>query len=194
MESAHSLDGHDRTGDQGEGGERDGIGGGDEGALGGEEIHVGAAGGASVGLGVEAAVQRVPVLALAGRAHGEGGHGGLGPVVGDAVCDGEAGAAARAIGERVVVAPVGLVQDLAQAVFAGGEVGRDGDAPLGRSAALFDHELRRGLLGDGVTAKLLHPGQRRGVHRKAALEVIEGRRSAEGLDGHARSVVADSAR
>ena len=90
-----------------------------------------AAGGAGVGLRVEAAVERVAVLARAGRAHPEGRHGGGGPVVGRAERDGEARAAGGAVGEGVAVPAVGRVGHLAQAVRAGGEI-RAGWPPAAR--------------------------------------------------------------
>ena len=86
------------------------------------------AGRAGVGLGVEAPVARVVVLGRAGVAHGEAGHGGGGPVVGDAQRDGEARAAVGAVGEGVAVAAVGRVGELGRAGRAGGQVGADGDA------------------------------------------------------------------
>ena len=73
---------------------------------------------AGVGLGVEAAVGRVLVLGAAGGAHGKAGHRGQRPVVGDAAHDREARPAVGAVDERVAVAAVGGVEQLAQAVRA----------------------------------------------------------------------------
>ena len=80
--------------------------------------------GAGVGLRVEAAVGRVRVLARARRAHGEGRHGRARAVVGNAARDGEARAAVRAVDERVAEAAVGGVEELREALRAGGGVGR----------------------------------------------------------------------
>ena len=71
-----------------------------------------AAGGARIGLGVEAPVGGVVVFGAAGRAHGEPGHGRLRPVVGRAVEDAEPRAAVGAVGQRIGEAAVGGVADL----------------------------------------------------------------------------------
>ena len=76
--------------------------------------------GAGVRLGVEAAVGRVVVLGLAGRAHPKPAIVVERPVVGDAADDREARAAVGAVDERVAVAAVGGVEQLGQAVGAGG--------------------------------------------------------------------------
>ena len=78
-----------------------------------------------VRLGVKAPIQRVVVLRLALRAHDEVPHGGQRAVVGNVGDDSEARAAIGAIGERVTVTAVGRVQQFAQAIGAGGDVGRD---------------------------------------------------------------------
>ena len=88
--------------------------------------HVRPARRTGVGLGVEATVGGIVVLAPAGRAHGEAGHRGGGPVVGHARHDRVAGAAAGAVGERVAVAAVGRVHHLGEAVGAGRGVDADG--------------------------------------------------------------------
>ena len=79
--------------------------------------------GAGVGLGMKAPVARIVVLRLAGRAHVEGGHGGVGAIVGDIANDGVARAAVGAIGERVAEAAVGGRGEIAEAIVAGGHVG-----------------------------------------------------------------------
>ena len=66
--------------------------------------------------------RRVVVLRLAGRAHGEAGHGRGRAVVRDRAHDRVAGAAVGAVGERVAVASVGRVVDLGEARRAGGGV------------------------------------------------------------------------
>ena len=79
--------------------------------------------GAGVGLGVEAAVRGVIVLVPALGAHLEAGHRGRGPVVRNRAGYGEAGPTVGAVGERVAVAAVRWVEDLPQALLAGGDVG-----------------------------------------------------------------------
>ena len=81
------------------------------------------AGKAGIGLRVKPAVERVGVLACTCRAHGEGAHGGLHAVVGEAADDGEARAAVGAVDKRVMVPVVRRVEELAQAVIAGGDIG-----------------------------------------------------------------------
>ena len=80
---------------------------------------------AGVGLGVEAAVERIVVLGLAGGAHGEARHRGLRPVVGDAAGDGEARAAVGAVEKGITEAAVAGVEKLAEAIRTGGGVGGD---------------------------------------------------------------------
>jgi hypothetical protein len=94
---------------------------------------------------VEAAVGRIAVLALTGRAHGEAGHGCARPVVGDARDDGEPRPAIRAVDERVAVAPIRRVEQLGEAVTAGGRVRRDQCVSFPAGVAGRDREAR--LLG-----------------------------------------------
>ena len=101
---------------------------------------------AGVGLGVEAAIGGVVVFGLAGGAHWETGHGGLGAVVGDAAGDGEAGAAVCAVEEGIAVASVGGVEQLAEAVGAGGGVGGDAGAD---AAEILAGEDAEGGVADG---------------------------------------------
>ena len=77
------------------------------------------AGRAGVRLGVEAAVAGSSYSARQRRAHREARHRRQRPVVGDAADDREPRAAVRAVDERVAVAAVGGVEQLAQAVVAG---------------------------------------------------------------------------
>ena len=80
--------------------------------------------GAGVRLGVEAAVGGILVFGAAGGAHRETPHRGAGAVVGQVLDDAVARAAVRAVDERIAVAAVGGIEQLAQAVVAGGEVGQ----------------------------------------------------------------------
>ena len=88
------------------------------------KLQVRAAYRAGVRLGVEASIQGVLVLGPARVAHREVLHGRVGPVVGQALNDAEARAAVGAVGERVEVATVGGVEQLMQAIGAGGYVGQ----------------------------------------------------------------------
>ena len=98
------------------------------------------AGRAGVGLGVEAAVGGIVVLALAFGAHLEAGHRGRGPVVRNRAGYGEAGTTVGAVGERVAVAAVRGVEDLPQALFAGGDIRRYERPPPDALPALLDPE------------------------------------------------------
>jgi len=128
MESADAFDGEDFSGGKTVYTGFDGVFDGEDFAQGVSEGDLRAALPAGVGLGVEAAVGGVVVFSLAGGAHGERGHGGLGAVVGDAAGDGEARAAVGAVEERVAVAAVGEVEEFAEAVGASGGVGGNAGA------------------------------------------------------------------
>jgi len=130
---------------------------------------------AGVRLGVKAAVQRVVVFRLAGRAHGEGAHGGHRPVVGHGFDDGVARPAVGAVGEGVAVAAVGRVQDFRQAVGAGGHVRRDQGCP-GVGGAVADGEGRERLAVKGQRCDR-HPvdaGQGRRFRPDRPLEGLQG--------------------
>ena len=108
--------------------------------------------GAGDWLGVEAPVERVLVLAAAVGAEREAGHRRVRPVVGDGADDREPGPALRAVDERVAMAAVGRVEQLPQAVVAGGDVGRN-QRRAARRRARLDRErglatARHGLRGD----------------------------------------------
>jgi hypothetical protein len=82
------------------------------------------AGGAGVRLGVEAPGRRIGVFTQAEGALRERRHAGLGTVVGELAGQREARAALGAVDEGVAMAPVGRIEQLAQARVAGRAVGR----------------------------------------------------------------------
>ncbi len=141
---------------------------------------------ARVGLRVEAAVERVAVLAGAALAHGEVLHRRALAVVGQLLDDGEARPAVRAVDERVAVAPVVGVEQLAHAVVARGQVGRHERGLLHRAgvreADLEGVEvLQRNLLER-------HFFDARGGRRVLGQlddELVEQLRLALGMDEHA---------
>jgi hypothetical protein len=145
---------------------------------------------AGVGLGVEAAVGRVLVLPPAVGTHGEGGHGGGRPVVGDGPDDRVAGPAVRAVDERVAEPAVGGVVELPPAVVARGHIHADRHRRGARHPAVHDAE------GAGVAtrrpARHVHRGDRgergRLVHEPAA-ELVERGGVALDLGQHAEAVV-----
>src|SRR5215204_2584892 len=159
-----------------------------------EQPYLRSAAGTGVGLGVEASVGGILVLAAAVGAHGKARHRSRGPVVRDHAGDGEARAAVRAVGERVTVTPVRGVQKVGQAIVAGCDVRRDEGLPAESLPALLDTELyvperRERLPEDG-----LDHGQGRGVLLEPAHKAFEFLRSALDLDVDALSVVADHSR
>ena len=141
MESADAFDGHDFAGDEAVDSLRQPdrlrrIGA--PSAV--DEPELRAAVPAGIGLGVEAAVEWIVVLGLAGGAHFEARHRGLRAVVGDAAGDGEARAAVGAIEKWIAVAAVGGIEQFAQAVGAGGGVGGNAGAHAAEDFAGDDAE------------------------------------------------------
>ncbi len=127
--------------------------------------------GTPIGCGVEAAVGRILVLAATGGAQRKPGHRRAGAVVGNVRDDGEARPAVGAVDERVAVAAVGRVEQLAQAVGAGGTSGETGVArACGRVVARDDREggVRRRRAADGSPPSRRHgraPAARRAAPR-----------------------------
>jgi hypothetical protein len=74
---------------------------------------------------MEAAVGRIGILARTRGAHREPGHGGERAIVRNAANDREARAAARAVDEPGPVVAVAGIEELAEAVIAGRDVGGD---------------------------------------------------------------------
>src|SRR5205807_7633377 len=100
------------------------------------EVGLGAAGGAGVGLGVEAAVQGIVVFCLAGGAHGEDAHGGLVAIVGDILDDCEAGATVGAVDKGIMITSICGIEEFSKAVVAGGGIRRDERVALGTGLAM----------------------------------------------------------
>ena len=121
---------------------------------------------ARVRLRVEAAVARVGVLAPARRAHLELAHGGARPVVGNVQNDGVARPAVSAIGEGIKIAPVGRVEQLAEAVAAGCQVGQHGRGSFGARVAGQDLKPREA----GRRQPTDFPGQHHGRHGLLAIQ------------------------
>ena len=158
-------------------------------AAGPGQRHARAAVRAGVRLGVKTPVRRVVVLGPAGRAHREAGHCGVRPVVGDVAHDREAGAAVGAVGERVAKAPVGGVEQLGEAVGAGGAVGRDRGARLAAGRALPDREAELAELLERLGHHPLDRGERRRLGGQAGEEALDRLARGLDLDHHAARVV-----
>src|SRR5918992_275930 len=159
-----------------------------------EQPYLRSAYGAGVGLGVEAAVGGILVLAAAVGAHSKARHRSRGPVVRNRAGDGETRTTVRAVGERVAVAPVRGVQKLSQAIFARSDIRRDERLTTQPIPALLDAELavperRERLPEDG-----LDHGQGRGVYFQRAHEASELLRRALDFDADTLSIVADRPR
>ena len=110
------------------------------------EVQVWSALGAGVGLGVEASVGGVVVFRLAGGAHFEGGHGGVGAIVGDGFNNGVSRSAISAVDKGIAKASVGGIKQFGETIGAGVGVGSDLGFLFGLGAAGFDDET---LLGAG---------------------------------------------
>ena len=197
MEAAQPLHGDDRPVEQRPGGGLDVVPGLEPArrlAPGVHERHARAALRTGVGLRVEAPVAGVLVLGPAGRAHLEAGHRGVRPVVGDVSHDREARPAVGAVGERVAKAAVGGIEQLGEAVGAGGAVGRNRGARLPVARALADREAELA----GVLERLGHHAfdvrQRRRLRGQPLEEALDRLRRRLDLHHHAARVVVHVAR
>ncbi len=118
---------------------------------------------ARIGLRMETPVSRVVVLRLAGRAHLETRHRGLRPVVRNAPRDREPRPAVGAVQERIAIAPVGGIEQLAQTVGAGGRIRRNPRAHLPAHLAGHNPEPRLSLWRRLADRHRVDPRQRRSL-------------------------------
>jgi len=116
--AAEALDGNDLAAQQARQGFGDGV------ARHIPQRELRTAYGTGIRLRMEAAVGRVVVFAPAGRAHFKSRHAGVRPVVGQMARQRIARAAMRAVDEGVAPAAVGGIEQLGEAVRAGGGIGR----------------------------------------------------------------------
>ena len=145
---------------------------------------------AGVGLGVEAAVGRVDVFGRAGAAHGKVGHACCGPVVGQAADNREARAAVGAVDEGVAVAAVGRVEELADAIVAGGQVGRYEGRLFGCGVVgIADLEIGEAFQGHFGHRDLLHAGGGGRLFGNSHHEFVDVLFLAFGMDMHAVDAV-----
>ena len=141
---------------------------------------------AGIGLGVEAAVERIGVLGGALLAHGEGRHGRGHPVIGQVVDDGEARPAVRAVDERIPVAAIVGVEQLAHAVLARGKLGRDERRLFyGIIVGKADLEAVEVLQGHFLDVDLLYAGRGRRIVRELHDELVHQLALALGMNVHA---------
>src|ERR1035438_1367432 len=140
---------------------------------------------------MEAAIQRIVVFGLAGRAHCELHHGGLRPVVRDAACDREARAAVGAVGECVAIPTVRGVEKLAQAVRAGGGVGGDARTNLACYLTRYNQETRFAFHSQLLRCNGIDSGQWRGFHSQACEEGVDVMGRTLDFDGDSVRIVSD---
>ena len=147
---------------------------------------------AAHGLGVVAAVGRVPVLGLARLAQIEGRHRRALSVIRQVPHNGVAGPAVRAAGEGVPVpAPAGI-RDLGQARRAGGDIGRHGAGDRARPGrARRQREATLTLdCGEIGGANRVHPSQRGSLVGDPRFELFQVGSAALDLAPHSVVVVA----
>ena len=149
---------------------------------------------AGVGLRVEAAVGRIVVLGLAGRAHFEARHRGLRAVVGNAARDGEARAAVGAVEEGIAVAAIVGIEQFAQAIGAGGGVGGNAGRDAGRGPRWRRCGSRFRRLGASSRTATESMRERGGAsaRRRRRKDSMRCGRPFD-FDGHAARIVADEA-
>jgi len=154
-----------------------------------DEVGLGAAGGAGIGLGVEASVQRIFVFCLAGGAHGEDAHGGLVAIVGDVLDDREAGATVGAVDKGIMITSICGIKEFAKAVVAGGGIRRDERVALGASLAMGNDEGGLVTWLYRLDDERIDACQGRRLLAQGTLEAIERIRRSLDLDGYAGAVV-----
>ncbi len=148
MEPTQALGGDDETAPDGFGGGAQGvIAGGQDEAGGTPELETGAASGTGVGLGMETAVAGVVEFGLAQRTEWEAVHGSVGAVVREGLDDAEAWAAMGAIGEGIAETAIGRIEDFAQAIGTGGDVGQHESGRLTGGVAGADDKA---LAAEGI--------------------------------------------
>ncbi len=170
-----------------------GIGGWNLSSIRRDEPDMRAADGAGVGLRVKAAVGGVVVFSLAGRAHFEARHGGLRAIVGDAARDGEARAAVGAVEKRIAVATVIGIKQLAQAVGAGGRVGRNAGGDVAARITQDDAKFLLLSWGNVAMGHAIDARERWGFGAQAHEKNFNTDGRALDLDGDAAGIVADGA-
>jgi len=143
---------------------------------------MGAAGRTGVGLGVEAPVGRIVVLGLAGLAHPEIPHGRPRTVIGDIFDDGEPRSAVRAVDEGISVPPVPGIEQLGEAVLAGGMIRRQKLVGLQAVAAFEDPEPFVAVKKALFDPDPVYASQRRRPHAKVRNEALHLVRRAGHLD------------
>ena len=145
---------------------------------------------AGIGLCVKATVEWIGILCGAGGAHGETVHRCGRSVIRQRSDDGKAWAAVGAVDKGVVIASVGGIEQLAQTIVAGGDIGRDERRV--RGLVLRRHNVKALLIGSAPAARLqirnidsLNASCRRRMLRKRGNKSIERIGQSVRLDMHA---------
>ena len=142
METAEALDGNDLPFPQRLLGKRNRVAG-YRIAVGIQKAQRRPADRTAVRLGMIASVFNVVILAVAVRAHGKSFHGGLRPVIGHILDDGQPRAAVCAVDEGIAVTPVLRVQQFPQAVRADGDVRGNKRVAFSLALALNNGKVRK---------------------------------------------------
>jgi hypothetical protein len=148
---------------------------------------------AGIGLGVESPVRRVFILPAAHRAHGEGGHGRLVPVIGDVFDNGEPGAAESAVDEGIAVTEVPGIEEFCQARFAGRHIRGDQGKPLRGPFTLSNLKERVSLRFERAGFQGFDSSKRGSPFRQPPEETVESFIVSLGIDEHAFFIVQDPA-
>ena len=145
---------------------------------------------AGIGLRVKATVERIGILRGTLGAHGKTVHRGCRSVIRQRSDDGKAWAAVSAVDKGVVIASVGGIEQLAQAIVAGGNIGRDERGV--RGLILRRHNAKALLVGGIPTVgcqvhnlDMLYAGCRRCMLRKRGNKSIERTGQSMRFDMHA---------
>ena len=140
---------------------------------------------------MEAPVCRILVFAPAVGAHHKPGHRRQRAVVGDPGGDRESRPAVRTVDERIPVAAIGGIQELAETRSTGRYV--SGDGGVRPAAARAPPDLEPALAGRAqrLPGNALDHREWRGVRREPSCELVDRGRGSLHLDGHAGGVVAD---
>lgn len=190
--AAEALDGDDLAATQARQGFGDGIVDDQQAALRVAQREARTTFRAGVRLRMETPIRRIVVFAPAVRTHGEGRHAGVRPVVGQVARQGVARAAVRAVDEGMAPAPVGGIEQLGEAVRAGGGIRRHRGI---RRAVETDFYLEAAHVARRRFRRLhgRHAGQRRRFGLEPRDEILDRRHGALHLDVHALAVVAHPA-
>src|SRR6266700_1905020 len=144
-----------------------------------------------IGLSMETAIERIFVLASAGGAHGKDTHGRLVPIIGHILNDSEARATVGAVNEGIVIASVGGIKQLLQAILAGAGIGRDQRTAFCPRFALHDQKVCLMAQGHILTGERNDLGQRRKLLSQRLLKSVNGLTSPFNFNRHAESIVQD---